>query len=102
MTSFSRAKALFSVYFIASIDNIGFCMVFVLFPPLLLNPDYGFMAQNPSFMGKLIAMGALYAAFPIGQFIGSPIIGELADRFGRKKLFLSTIFCTILGYLLTG
>jgi MFS family permease len=102
MTSFSRAKALFSVYFIASIDNIGFCMVFVLFPPLLLNPEYGFTAQNPSFIGKLIAMGALYAAFPIGQFIGSPVIGELADRFGRKKLFLGTIFCTILGYLLTG
>jgi hypothetical protein len=54
MTSFSRAKALFSVYFIASIDNIGFCMQFVLFPPLLLNPEYGFMAQHPSFMGKLI------------------------------------------------
>lgn len=102
MTSFSRAKALFSVYFIASIDNIGFCMVFVLFPPLLLNPEYGFVAQNPSFMRKLIAMGALYAAFPIGQFIGSPMIGELADRFGRKKLFVSTIFCTTLGYLLTG
>ena len=102
MTNFSRTKALFSVYFIASIDNIGFCMVFVLFPPLLLNPEYGFLAQNPSLIGKLVAMGALYAAFPIGQFIAAPVIGELADRFGRKKLFLSTIFCTILGYLLTG
>ncbi len=102
MTNFSRGKALFSVYFIASIDNIGFCMVFVLFPPLLLNPTYGFLAQNPSLIAKLVAMGALYAAFPVGQLISAPVIGELADRFGRKKLFLTTILLTILSYLLTG
>ncbi len=102
MKAFSRAKALFSVYFIASIDNCGYAMVFVLFPPLLLNPEYGFLAGHPSLAEKLIAMGALYAAFPIAQLIGAPMIGEFADRYGRKKVFFVTIVGTILGYFLTG
>lgn len=102
MKAISRIKALFSVYFIASIDNCGYAMVFVLFPPLLLNPEYGFLSHNPSLAEKLIAMGVLYAAFPIAQLLGAPIIGELADRYGRKKIFFITIVGTILGYFLTG
>lgn len=99
---FSRAKALFSVYFIAAIDNCGYAMVFVLFPPLLLDPKYGFLAHNPTLAEKLISMGVLYAAFPIAQLIGAPIFGDLADRYGRKRIFLITILGTILGYYLTG
>ena len=102
MESFSRARALFSVYFIAAIDNCGYAMVFVLFPPLLLNPQYGFLATHPTLAQKLIAIGVLYAAFPIAQLIGAPIIGEFADRYGRKKVFFATIAATILAYFLTG
>ena len=71
-------------------------------PPLLLNPAHGFLAENPTILAKLFAMGALFAAFLIGQFIGAPVIGELADRFGRKKLFIRTISLTMIGYFLTG
>ncbi|MGC1879070.1 MAG: MFS transporter [Rhabdochlamydiaceae bacterium] len=98
----TRVRALFSVYFIAAIDNLGYAMVFVLFPPLLLNPQYGFLSSHPSLVAKLITMGALYAAFPIAQLIGAPLIGELADRYGRKRLFFITVVGTILGYFLTG
>lgn len=99
---FSRAKALFSIYFIAAIDNCGYAMVFVLFPPLLLDPQYGFLSNHPSLAQKLFSMGALYAAFPIAQWIGAPMIGELADQFGRKKIFFFTISLTLLTYLFTG
>ncbi len=102
MRVISRMRALFSVYFIASIDNCGYAMVFVLFPSLLLNPEYGFSPHHPSLVEKLIVMGVLYAAFPIAQLIGAPIIGELADRYGRKKIFYITIVGTIIGYFLTG
>ncbi len=102
MKTISRIKALLSIYFIAALDNCGYSMVFVLFPPLLLNADYGFLPNHPSLTTKLIAMGVLYAAFPIAQLLGAPIIGELADRYGRKKIFFITIIGTVLGYFLTG
>jgi MFS transporter, DHA1 family, tetracycline resistance protein len=102
MKTISKTKALLSIYFIAAIDNCGYSMVFVLFPSLLLNPEYGFSVDHPTLIQKLIAMGVLYAAFPIAQFIGAPLIGELADRYGRRKLFFATIIGTALGYFLTG
>ncbi len=102
MNGFSRAKALFSIYFIAAIDNCGYSMVFVLFPPLLLDPQYGFLQQNVSGAEKLLAIGALYAAFPTAQLIGAPFIGDLADHYGRKKIFYLTIIGTIGAYFFTG
>jgi MFS transporter, DHA1 family, tetracycline resistance protein len=102
MKATARFRALVSVYFIASIDNCGYAMVFVLFPALLLNPDYDFLPKHPGLAAKLMAMGVLYAAFPIAQFFGAPVVGELADRFGRKKIFFITILGTIFGYFLTG
>ncbi|MEL7432031.1 MAG: MFS transporter [Chlamydiota bacterium] len=102
INSISRAKALFSIYFVAAIDNCGYAMVFVLFPPLLLDPQYGFLTSNPTVAEKLLAMGVLYAAFPIAQLIAAPFIGNLADELGRKRVFSLTIFGTMVAYFLTG
>lgn len=40
-------------------------------------------------------------AFSLGQFLGAPIIGDYADRHGRKKALLMTIACTFIGLILT-
>lgn len=97
----ARLKSLFSVYFIAAIDNIGYAMVFVLFPALILNPNYGFLPNNPTLFQKFMAIGALYAAYPLAQLFAAPVIGEFADRYGRKRLFALTILGTAFGYLAT-
>ena len=51
---------------------------------------------------RTIFLGLLIAAFPLAQFFGAPLIGELSDRFGRKKIFIVTIIGGILGYTITG
>ncbi|MDE3047030.1 MAG: MFS transporter, partial [Verrucomicrobiota bacterium] len=47
-----------------------------------------------------VALGMAYAAFPIGEIIGSPILGDLSDWIGRKKVliwgFWGSIFCMLL------
>jgi MFS family permease len=35
-----------------------------------------------------VSLGIAYAAFPIGEVIGSPILGDLSDWIGRKKVLI--------------
>lgn len=47
-----------------------------------------------------VSLGVAYAAFPIGEVIGSPILGDLSDWIGRKKVliwgFWGSVFCMAL------
>lgn len=44
--------------------------------------------------------GLLFAIFSIGQFISTPIIGRMSDKFGRKPLLVISIAGTFLSFLL--
>ncbi len=40
------------------------------------------------FWSPEISLGVAFAAFPIGEVIGSPILGDLSDWIGRKKVLI--------------
>ncbi len=40
------------------------------------------------FWDPQIALGVAFAAFPIGEVIGSPFLGDLSDWIGRKKVLI--------------
>lgn len=95
-------KTLFSVYFVIFLDNFGFSLLFALLGPLILLPSYGLVGPEASTHVKEILLALVYAVFPLTQFFGSPILGDLADQFGRKKVFYLTIGGGVVGYLLSG
>lgn len=41
-----------------------------------------------------VGLSVLFASFSVAQFIATPIIGRLSDRFGRKPLLLGCLFGT--------
>lgn len=44
--------------------------------------------------------GLLFATFSICQFIATPIIGRMSDKYGRKPLLIGSLFGTALSFVL--
>lgn len=98
----SRSRSLFAVFIVFFLDNFGFAMAFPIMSPILLDPSFKFFSPETTITIKNIYLGIMLAAFPLGQFIGAPVIGDMADHFGRKRLFVITIISTAAGFILCG
>lgn len=82
------------------LDLVGYSIVFPVLAPLLLNPGLHFFAPLASTGLRTTILGLIFATFGIAQLIGAPIVGTLADHYGRYKLFLGTIGISVFGYAL--
>ena len=96
-----RRASFVPIYFVFFLDNFGFSLVFTLFGPLLLNPDYHFLPADITIGMRNFFIGLLFAVFPLAQLFGSPYIGDLGDHYGRKKAFYITIIGSLIGYVLS-
>lgn len=95
-------SALFPVYFVLFIDNFGFAVIFATFGPLFVDPSFGFVTTAMSDTMRNVMLGFALTLFPLGQFFGCPLLGDIADRFGRKKAFYITIAGATIGFLISG
>lgn len=69
------------------LDTIGFGMVFPIIPILFTDPSSpSFLLPGYSQSLQFLIAGSITAVFGLTQFIASPILGELSDIYGRKKL----------------
>ncbi len=82
-------KALTILFFTLVLDMIGIGMIIPIIPIIFTDPT------SPSFLLTGIAekywyfiAGLTIAIFGLVQFFAAPILGELSDIYGRKKLLL--------------
>jgi MFS transporter, DHA1 family, tetracycline resistance protein len=85
------------------IDMIGFGMIFPLIPILFTDPtSHSFLLQGYSTSAQLLFAGLITAVFGLMQFFASPILGELSDVYGRKKLLTIGVAVLAVSNLLFG
>lgn len=96
----SQKRQFYVVWVIVFLGFIGISAPYLIFPPLFLNAEYSFL---PAIWGKApraFFLGLTLAVYPLGQFIGSPILGALSDDYGRRRLLTGSLiiasFCNVL------
>lgn len=78
---------------ILAVDHIGFGFVFVLFAPLILEPQYQMFDASLPLYAKNYLLALLFMIYPGAQLLSAPVLGDLADKKGDMKI----LFYTMLG-----
>ncbi|CAM2951462.1 transporter of the major facilitator superfamily (MFS) [Legionella steigerwaltii] len=102
MQATHEKKQLWVILLIVLISFLGSSIAYPILPPLFLqSTDQLIISPEWSETSRRILLGLTLAIFPLGQFIGSPILGRNSDLYGRKKILVISLAGSMLGYLLT-
>lgn len=95
-----KNSSILTIFFTVFIDLLGLGIVIPILPALIINPTANLLPFDTAFSQRTIIYGFLIASYPIMQFFGAPLLGTLADRFGRKKILSISLLGTWAGYVL--
>jgi DHA1 family tetracycline resistance protein-like MFS transporter len=89
---------LFPLYLVVFVGFLGYSLMIATSTPMILRNDNGMLPASSSLTGRSLALGALLALYPLGQFLGSPVVGTLWDRYERRPLLIASLSATTVLY----
>jgi MFS family permease len=93
-------RSLLPLYAVVFAGFVGYSLMITVFTPMIMsNHDLLLRADLPM-SKRVILLGILLCLYPLGQFAGSPVLGALSDRFGRKPILMISLLCTTVCYAL--
>ncbi len=96
MAAPQRKPALGFIFVTLVLLVLGFGILIPVLPALVTQFEGGSVAEGSTYYGLLIG---IFAAM---QFIASPVLGSLSDRFGRRKVILIALAGTAIDYVIMG
>lgn len=91
MSSAANKKALSLIFVIVVLDLMGAGILIPVIPYIV-----------HEYRTDAATVGWLSTSFSIAQFLASPVLGVLSDRYGRRPVLLLSILGTAFGYFLFG
>ena len=82
-------------------EVISFGVLIPIVPLLFTEPSssYFILPEAFSIDQGYIILGLLIGLYPLGQFVATPILGEISDIYGRRKVIQISIIGTIISSL---
>jgi MFS family permease len=87
----SRVHRLLPVYLVVFVGFLGYSLMIAVFTPMMLRDDNGMLPTSSTTAQRSVVLGVLLALYPLGQFLGSPILGALSDRYGRRRILIGSL-----------
>jgi MFS transporter, DHA1 family, tetracycline resistance protein len=90
----NRNPAIVFIFITILIDVLGIGIIIPVLPKILLELTGKGLSEASQLSGYLMA------SYAVMQFIFSPIIGGLSDKFGRRPVILASLFGFFLDYMI--
>jgi MFS family permease len=87
-------KPLLPLYAVVFAGFVGYSLMITVFTPMIMSNHDWLMRTNEPMSRRVIVLGVLLCLYPLGQFVGSPVLGALSDRFGRKPVLMTSLCFT--------
>jgi DHA1 family tetracycline resistance protein-like MFS transporter len=89
-----KNRILIVIFLTIFVDLLGFGILIPILPQLLANPASPFYLLPKGFSVKqgYIIFGFLTGIYPLMQFIATPILGQLSDRYGTSLSYVVFAF----------
>jgi DHA1 family tetracycline resistance protein-like MFS transporter len=91
-----RKPALGFIFITLILMVLGFSIIIPVLPALVTQFQGGNVAEGSEYYGTLMGV------FAVMQFIASPILGSLSDRFGRRRVILIALAGSAIDYVIMG
>lgn len=97
----SSNRILWTIFLTIFIDMLGIGILIPIFPMLIVSgSEFKVIPDTWTTTQGFIMAGWLAAAFPFTQFFFTPLLGQISDKYGRRKVLALSIFGTAISYIL--
>jgi MFS family permease len=96
-----KIRPLLPYAIVVFLGYVGFSLPLPVLPEIFLDAKRSILPSSMSIQLKTVLLGIVLAAYPSGQLLGSPLLGILSDKWGRKKVILYSLASTAVGYVIT-
>lgn len=104
MSNASEVKSsilkLLPLFMVIFMDVMGIILVLPVLTPLILQVDSGILPSSTPLIVRDFLYGFALALFPLFMFFSTPILGDLSDKFGRRKILLLCLYGSAVSYVI--